>query len=97
MSWGSRRFLIIYNSLFDNITIQQILVIGVLVIGTVALQELKSRVPTFPRQIVFVIGSPRCGHTKKGDTVPATNCDVIKHADVTDVATHVGNTCRCVR
>ena len=42
-----------------------------------------SRVPTFPRQNVFVIGTstPRYGHTKN-HFVPITSCDVIHNADV---------------
>ena len=61
----------------------------------VKLQATKSRVPNFPRQIVFVIGTstPRYRHTKKGNSVPKTNYDVPKHADVIDVITHVRDTC----
>ena len=57
------------------------------------------RLTTFPRLIVFVIGTstPRYGHTKKGDFVPVTNYDIIKHAYVTNVNTRVGDTCRFVR
>ena len=67
--------------------------------GLIALQAPKLRVPTFPRQIVFVIGlsTPRYRLTKKGDTVPIANYDVTKHADVVDGITRVGDTCRCVR
>ena len=59
----------------------------------------KSREPTFPRQIVFVVGTstPRYRHTKKGDFAPITNYDVKYHADVTDVTTRVVCTYRCVR
>ena len=39
----------------ENCT-QEVLVPDTLVIGPVTLQAPKSRVPTFPRQIVFVIG-----------------------------------------
>ena len=60
------------------------IVTGILFIGTVRLQEPKSRVPTFPRQIGFVIGisTPRYRHTKS-HSVPMTNYNVIKYADVT--------------
>ena len=89
------------DHLFAFVTklVQYILVTCTLVKGTVRLQAPKSRVPTIPRQIVFVIGTstPRYGHIKKGDSVLVTNYDVIKHADVTDVVTRVGDTCRCVR
>ena len=42
-----------------------------------------SRVPTFPRQNVFVMGTstPRYRHTKN-HFVPITSCDVIQNADV---------------
>ena len=77
------------------------LVHKILVIGTlaVALRAPQSRVPSFPRLIVFVIGTntPRYEHTNKGDFSPMTNYDVIKYADVTDVIARVGDTCRCVR
>ena len=39
------------------------------------------RVPTFPRQNVFVTGTPRYRH-KKNHFVPITSCDVIQNADV---------------
>ena len=55
-------------------------------------------VPTFPRQMVFVIGTstPRYKHIKK-PFVPITNYDVIKHVDVTNVISRVGDACRYVR
>ena len=51
------------------------------------------------RQIVFVMGTstPSYRHTENDDSLPVTNYDVIKHADVTDVITRVGYTCRCSR
>ena len=35
--------------------------------------------------------------TEKSDFMPKANFDVIKHADVADVISHVGDTCRYVR
>ena len=64
--------------------------------STVRLQAPKSRVPTFPCQIVFIIGTPHYGYTKKGDSVPATNYDVIKHADMTDSITRAEETCQYI-
>ena len=72
-------------------------VIGMLVIHTIALQAPKSRVPSFPCQIVFVIGiisTPRYRHAEKGGFWPTTKNDVINHADVTDVITRTGDTWR---
>ena len=72
---------------------------GALAIGSIALQASESRVPTFPRQIVSVIGTsiPRYRRAKNGNFVSVTNYAVIKHADGTNVITRVGDSCRCVR
>ena len=72
---------------------------GSLVVDIIALQAPKSRVPTFPRQIVFVTdtSTPHYRHTEKGDFVPNMNDDVLKHADETNLITRVIYTCRCVR
>ena len=67
------------NSLFIGT-----LITVTLVIGTSSLHAPKGRVPTIPRQIVFVIGiSPsRYRHKKKGDFVLTSKYDVITLADV---------------
>ena len=68
----------------DLFALQEILVIGSLVIGKIATQATKSSVSTFPRQIVFVTGTstPRYRHTKEGNFLPVSNYDVIKRVDV---------------
>ena len=71
---------------------------GKLGIGTIMIHATKSSVPTYPNQIVFVIGisTPRNRQTGKGDVALVMNYNVIKQADMTDVITRVVDTSRYV-
>lgn len=69
----------VQGSLETNLVI---FVTRLLVIGAIVLQALKC---TFPRQIVFVVGTSAlfCKHTKKDNIAPVAIYDVIRRADVT--------------